>query len=107
MPVDYHFEKYTRTKPYRQRRPLRPNRLREYLSHYSLASDVIEYFIKIESFPRVSIQEEAEYFRRIESGDSSARQKLILSKLRNVRPIILRQLDRRIDPWDMIQIGNQ
>lgn len=107
MPEDYHFERYLRPKTLRHRRPLNPDRLRQYLSQYKLAQDVVEYFVKIESYPRISLQDESSYICRIRGGDRLAREKLIQSKLRNVRPIILRQLNRQIDPWDMIQNANQ
>lgn len=103
----FEFEKFVRSKVYkRTRKPLNPSRLRKLLSGFELASDVVDYFVVIEEFPRVTVFDEPDYLNKVSNGDKEARHILIMSKLRNVRPIVLRWLNKGIDIWDMIQVGN-
>ena len=73
----------------------------------AMSDDPVKLYLKeIGNYPLLSIEEEIELAKRIEEGDSSAKQKLAESNLRLVVSIAKRYVGRGLSFLDLIQEGN-
>jgi len=87
----------------RVRKPLQHDKLKCRLELLDLPVRIVDYFLDIESFPRIPLHEENDYLRNITQGDRTAREILIKAKLRNIRPIVLKYSQHIFQIWPYLK----